>query len=362
VRNRRHKYRIDIPRPLDEDWLTIGDTLIWLPKYLFSENKSSFTGKPDITTDGAGWAIARSALNFILQVYYPEKTQYQIEWVTKIGEGLSREVYRADVTFKNNEEDHELFAVSLILHDADINAGSRLIKEQHILNSIHGKAGYFSVPKPIGLLWKDGMLFSFTSFIRGVPVSLKTINSIYEKPWEIVAKIAAEVHELTVQGFAQNIKQHKTRREHVISQIKDYEKINVPEIHDALTWILGYPSIEQKPVLLHGDLLGQNILRTFDERLFVIDWEYSVVGDPAYDLAIITRGVKNPFQAQNGLEHLIDSYLSAGGQQITKYDVYVHEMLFVIGWYQQSLDRSKGGHSPEYYLDFLKRLLKRAET
>ena len=113
-------------------------------------------------------------------------------------------------------------------------------------------------------------------------------------------------------------------------------------------------------MLIHGDLLGQNILQTLEDGMFVIDWEYSRLGDPSYDLAIVTRGVKKPFQVESGLERLIDSYLASGGQEIEKKNVHVHEILFVIGWYQQSLDRSSGGHGPEYYLDFLRRLLKRA--
>ncbi|MES1178233.1 MAG: phosphotransferase [Myxococcales bacterium] len=28
----------------------------------------------------------------------------------------------------------------------------------------------------------------------------------------------------------------------------------------------------------------------------VIDWEYTALGDPAYDLAIVTRGARRPFQ------------------------------------------------------------------
>jgi thiamine kinase-like enzyme len=28
----------------------------------------------------------------------------------------------------------------------------------------------------------------------------------------------------------------------------------------------------------------------------VIDWEYAIRGHPAYDLAIVTRGTRRPFQ------------------------------------------------------------------
>lgn len=362
MKYRRNKYCTNIPKPYGEDWLAIGDTLIWLPKDCTQTNdKLSSPAKLDVMLNGAGWAIARSALNIMLPLYYQDRIKYQIEWVTKIGEGLSREVYRADVTIINDgEEHHELLAVSLILNDADIDVRSRLIKEQYILKSIYNKTECFSVPRPIGMLWKDGRLFSFTSFIRGFPLEIKTAKSLNKKPWETVAKIAAEVHGFPVQNLPESLKKYKTREDHAISEINDFNKFNVSEIQDALSWVSENLPGRQNSVLIHGDLLGQNILQTLEDGMFLIDWEYSCLGDPAYDLAIITRGSKKPFQVASGLELLIDSYLASGGQAIAKKNVHVYEILFVIGCYQRSLDRSSGGHGPEYYLDFLRRLLKRA--
>jgi len=64
--------------------------------------------------------------------------------------------------------------------------------------------------------------------------------------------------------------------------------------------VTGISSIPLRPpddpsVLLHGDLLGQ-ILLAMDGPHHVINWEYATRGDPAYDLAIVTRGVEQPFQ------------------------------------------------------------------
>ncbi len=82
---------------------------------------------------------------------------------------------------------------------------------------------------------------------------------------------------------------------------------------------------------------------------------------PAYDLAIVTRGVKRPFQVSGGLDYLIDSYLAAGGKELSKKDVFIYELFLILGWYEQSLDRSTGGHGSEYYLQQLKNFLKRLE-
>ena len=86
------------------------------------------------------------------------------------------------------------------------------------------------------------------------------------------------------------------------------------------------------------------------------------MGDPAYDLAIVTRGAGKPFQVSGGLDRLVDAYLSSGGQELSKKEVHIYELLLCLGWYEQSLDRSKGGHGPGQYLNKLRSLLRRAGT
>ncbi len=144
-----------------------------------------------------------------------------------------------------------------------------------------------------------------------------------------------------------------------MSTVNGFRGFNIPEIQEAVQWICENLPPDKESVLIHGDLLGQNILWTLEGGLFVIDWEYAFIGDTAYELAIVTRGAKEPFRVSNGLGRLIDSYLSSGGQEISKKEVHVYELLLCLGWYEQSLDRSKGGQGPDYYLDFLRSLLKR---
>ena len=58
--------------------------------------------------------------------------------------------------------------------------------------------------------------------------------------------------------------------------------------------------------VLHGDLLPQNLLLAIeddsvgDPEIAVIDWECAQIGDAAYDLAIVTRGVRRPFGEKTG--------------------------------------------------------------
>jgi aminoglycoside phosphotransferase (APT) family kinase protein len=135
--------------------------------------------------------------------------------------------------------------------------------------------------------------------------------------------------------------------------------VNTPEVLDALAWINENLPSETRSVLLHGDLLGQNMLWTLSSKFGVIDWEYCSAGDPAHDLAIVTRGVRRPFQVPEGLDYLIDSYRAAGGWALTKINVQVHELLMLLGWYKWSLEGTYGGHGPDQYLARIKNYLRR---
>ena len=111
---------------------------------------------------------------------------------------------------------------------------------------------------------------------------------------------------------------------------------------------------------MNPDVSLRSIYLPVERRFYLIDWENAFVGDPAYDLSIVTRGVWKPFGVGGGLGRLLDSYLSSGGQDVSRKDVRVYELLMCIGWHEQSLDRSQGGHGPGHYLGLLRGMLKRA--
>jgi aminoglycoside phosphotransferase (APT) family kinase protein len=99
--------------------------------------------------------------------------------------------------------------------------------------------------------------------------------------------------------------------------------------------------------LIHGDLLGQNILLDPDEVPAVIDWEYAKLGDPAYDLAIVTRGAKKPFAIDRGLERLLDAYANIRQCRIAAHEVHFYELCLVARWFRDALDGNDSGGSVE---------------
>lgn len=114
-------------------------------------------------------------------------------------------------------------------------------------------------------------------------------------------------------------------------------------------------------MLLHGDLLGQNILLGLDEPHAFIDWEFAQRGDPAFDLAIVTRASRKPFQVAGGFEKLLDAYLDAGGQPLLAAHVRIHELCLLAAWYRDAVEGTSS-HLPEHELDHFCNVLRRTRA
>jgi aminoglycoside phosphotransferase (APT) family kinase protein len=130
------------------------------------------------------------------------------------------------------------------------------------------------------------------------------------------------------------------------------------ELREAHAWGLEHLPPDEPSALLHGDLLGQNILLAMDGPHHVIDWEYAMRGDPAHDLAIVTRGVKQPFQIAGGLERLLEAYRAHGGVAVSADQVHLYELCLIAGWYRAAV-AGDGPHSPAHELDRLRSVLRR---
>ena len=151
-----------------------------------------------------------------------------------------------------------------------------------------------------------------------------------------------------------------TRRSHAEELLRVFDELEGPEAEPAREWAVQHLPPDQAAVLIHGDLLGQNILVFPDEDPAVIDWEFCRMGDPAYDLAIVTRGVRRPFQMDRGLDRLLDAYAAAGGDPILRPEVHFYELCLAARWYLEAL-QGTGSEPPEQTLARLGSILRRAE-
>jgi aminoglycoside phosphotransferase (APT) family kinase protein len=185
-----------------------------------------------------------------------------------------------------------------------------------------------------------------------------------------------------------------TRRAHGLSELEQLE--GFPELSEAYTWALEHLPPDEPSVLIHGDLLGQNILvgawgegrqrrpeasnvqPESDNGLAVIDWENAMLGDPAYDLAIVTRGSRTPFRMDRGLECLLEAYanfgvlgegrqrrpeapnVQTGQRSIAAHEVHFYELCLLARWYRDAFYGNGSGESAGSLLGQLRNVLARA--
>jgi len=127
----------------------------------------------------------------------------------------------------------------------------------------------------------------------------------------------------------------------------------------ALAWTANRAPPTGAPTLIHGDLLGQNILLVPGDTPALIDWEYCAIGDPAYDLAVVTRGFRRPFQVDRGMERLLETYRSNGGARVAAPDLHFYEVCLAAGWVCDELasnDNAQIEHAAQPLQSLLRRL------
>ena len=79
------------------------------------------------------------------------------------------------------------------------------------------------------------------------------------------------------------------------------------------------------------------------------------IGDPAYDLAVVTRSARKPLQESRGLERLVDFYNAVAEIPLTVEDVRIHEVILHLRWLAETArDEAAGklqGHGPLHYAE-----------
>lgn len=185
-------------------------------------------------------------------------------------------------------------------------------------------------------------------------------------PWEVVARVASAIHRINPSKVLARV-ENATRRDDALDAARTFDEAAravgaLPKpIAAARAWVHEHLPPAEPAALLHGDLLGQNILLVPGEAPFVIDWEFSRAGDPAHDLAIVTRGKRDPIKAGGGLRPLLDEYRSAGGCNLTASDVRLYELCMVTSWFVRSVESpDDAAHAAEVHLAHVEWLLRMA--
>jgi aminoglycoside phosphotransferase (APT) family kinase protein len=305
------------------------------------------------TARGAGWARAKRVLRELVEREVGKVDD--IGWVKKIGDGCSREIFASEVELAGGR--CETYVVALPRSDAEPELDERTRRELRLIARLRTRSFPFRLPEMVGAFPDDDRLALVRQFVPGLELELRSGRQS-GKPWALVGEVAAAVHAVPGADVEDIVPGAATRRDHALEAMSVLVELAPVEMRDAHAWALEHLPPAEPSALLHGDLLGQNILLSADGPPHVIDWEYARTGDPAYDLAIVTRGVRRPFQIDHGLERLLDAYRDHGGRELAAEHVHVYELGLIAGWYREAAS-GDGAHSPVHELDRMRSLLRR---
>ena len=190
----------------------------------------------------------------------------------------------------------------------------------------------------------------------------------------LVSRVAADIHRLEFDMFP-HLPRSSSRQEHLKSRLAELGEAlfaEFPLANEVRDWITANTPSDDRSCLLHGDLLPQNLLCDLpatdqkDALVGVVDWEMARVGDPAYDLAIVSRGDRKVLGIRDGLKVLVENYLELGGRPISLTDVRGHELLLVLYWLDEAWREHQkpvaSGHGPDFYEAKLRSLFRRAAS
>ena len=212
--------------------------------------------------------------------------------------------------------------------------------------------------QPIGMI--ETALAGYSLYGSEEPTTLK-----------LIGQVAADVHRLDVDQFA-HLPASDDPARHVRERLDELDESLFTEFslaNEVRDWIETHLPSGYDPCILHGDLLPQNLLCKWpalvrdDLPVGVVDWEMTRIGDPAYDLAIVSRGNRKVLGMKEGVKVLVDEYVNSGGSPISLANVQVHELLLVLNWWDEAWREHQepraGGHGPDFYEDKLRSLFRR---
>ncbi|MCP3995538.1 MAG: phosphotransferase [bacterium] len=274
------------------------------------------------------------------------------------GKGLCRTVYAAEAEVAGDPRGTRRYAVLLPNTDAEAGCDRRTRREAEVLRTLARCDLPLRVPELVALIEDEARAVLVETVVDGMSIGLDGGRWVIQQPWSTVAEVAAAVHGVDTGPF-EGFGGHATRRSHAQAALEVFDGLDDPLVRDVHAWTLEHLPPPAPSALLHGDLLGQNILILLDQPPGLIDWENAEIGDSAYDFAIVTRGLRRPFKTSDGLALLLDAYREAGGEPVTAQEVHLYELWLITCWYREALAGSPG-HPPEQYLNQLRGILRRA--
>lgn len=151
----------------------------------------------------AGWARAKHAIARVCSA--AAKREVEVGFVEFVAGGLSRDAFRASL-----DDGRERLDVYALVPNrfAEPDYERRAVAELRLLAALGQRELGFRVPKVFGALRDSAGLVLVEELVEGVPLDLRAGRQGTVRPWEVVAKIAAEVHLLPL-----DVNDHRDPRE-----------------------------------------------------------------------------------------------------------------------------------------------------
>ncbi|MCB9766141.1 MAG: phosphotransferase [Alphaproteobacteria bacterium] len=310
------------------------------------------------------WIYAKAALEEILGRYAPTDGLVRVGRVSRLGGGCSREAWGAHVELSPDPARVSGPWVALLPASSSREDYPTLVhREAELLQALGERELPFRIPRVAGITGTTRPILVL-SWVEGLPLDFRAERA-YDgaPPWALVARLAAQVHRIDPDSLEVSLPGTLTRQEQVLDELKIFEGLDEDPFPDALDWAREQlPDPEQPNTLLHGDLLGQNILCPLLHRQplpGLVDWAFVQRGDPALDLAIVTRGRRTPFAAGGTPRRLLEAYLEAGGPPVTLDQIHFYELVMIAAWYKEALEDEDDGPPPAHYRQQVEGLLRR---
>jgi aminoglycoside phosphotransferase (APT) family kinase protein len=147
---------------------------------------------------GAGWARAKHILRELIGRELG--TVRDIGRVVKIGDGLSRDIFAAEVELATGSCDS--YVVALPRRNAPRDLSERTTRELRLLARLRTYLFPFHLPEMIGAFPDGQHLALVRRFTPGVMLDLRAGRQGAVRPWDVVAEIAAAIHRIPGEAVA----------------------------------------------------------------------------------------------------------------------------------------------------------------
>lgn len=248
-------------------------------------------------------------------------------------------------------------------------AAERLKTEARTLRALEGLPLDFEVPRFVSFVGQAAgrPRAMIETAVFGFPLArFKDGGSHAHWAIDLIGRIAAGVHRLPVSAFPflDSYPNSSAHFQAAVAWLDDGFPAADADAAEAAAWLRQHRPSAPSAVVLHGDLMPQNVLHEpLEDRTSVMDWEFAKVGDPAHDPAIVTRGNRKLLGVSGGRARLLEAYQRAGGAAIRAIDVLAWELSMALRWLYDSLrpaTAQRMAQSPESYRALVRSLLRRA--